>query len=79
MKFKELKRVLALSLAYTLAVPSNVYAADMQVQTEESNVEIETPVLENTEENTAEQPEIPEEPETPEQPETPKQPRLFEK
>ena len=78
MKFKELKRVLALSLAYTLAVPSNVYAADMQVQTEESNVEIETPVLENTEENTAEQPEIPEEPEPPEQPEVPEQPEIPE-
>ena len=34
MKFKELKKILALSLAYTLAVPSNVYAADVQVQTE---------------------------------------------
>ena len=40
MKFKELKKVLALSLAYTLAVPSNVYAADVQVQTENNKTEI---------------------------------------
>ena len=72
MKFKELKKVLALSLAYTLAVPSNVYAADVQVQTENNKTEIENPVSENTEEGTAEVPEIPEQPETPKG-ETPEQ------
>lgn len=78
MKFKELKKILALSLAYTLAVPSNVYAADVQVQTENNKTEIENPVSENTEEGTAEVPEIPEQPEVPEQPETPEQPEVPE-
>ena len=53
LKFKELKKILALSLAYTLAVPSNVYAADVQVQTENNKTEIENPVSENKEEGTA--------------------------
>ena len=55
MKLKELKRVLALSMAFTLAVPANVYAAEVQVQTEgNSHLESETP----------EQPEAPQENQT---------------
>ena len=59
MKLKELKRVLALSMAFTLAVPANVYAADVQVQTEDNTeMESEPLLLEDTQENT-EEPENP--------------------
>ena len=79
MKLKELKRVLALSMAFTLAVPANVYAADVQVQTEDNTeMESEPLLLEDTQENT-EEPENPVVPEAPqEQPETPEQPEVPE-
>ena len=79
LKLKELKRVLALSMAFTLAVPANVYAADVQVQTEDNTeMESEPLLLEDTQENT-EEPENPVVPEAPqEQPETPEQPEVPE-
>ena len=67
MKYKEIKKILALTMALSLAAPANVFAADIQTQADGNQV-VEEP-------ETPQQPETPQEPEQPEAPlqETPEQ------
>ena len=57
LKYKEIKKILALTMALSLAAPANVFAADIQTQADGNQV--------------VEEPETPQEPENPEEPSTP--------
>ena len=57
MKYKEIKKILALTMALSLVAPANVFAADIQTQADGNQV--------------VEEPETPQQPETPQEPEQP--------